>query len=220
MVDWLKMWDEKAATDNYFTQTGRGNSFTMYQFLLYIQDVQNALHLRNEDSLLDIGGGPGWVAMHLSPWVGAVSTFDYSLAMVEQAKKQTKEFWNIEIFQDNILEMKNVERKYRKVLVGSVLQYLNNIGEVKIAMQNIYNAMGYGGTAMFTHNPDASKKESHIASMPQTEESLKMENERLWIDHHDIFDITMDIGFREFKVVPINPLIWQSTHMFDFVVTR
>jgi SAM-dependent methyltransferase len=192
----------------------------MYQFLLYIQDVQNALQLCKDDTLLDAGGGPGWTTFHIAPFVSHVTMFDYSHELVKQAQEQAKAFSHVIVFQDDILKMDHIGYLYNKVLIGSVLQYLNNMDEVKQAIQNIYNIMAPGGIALFTHNPDASKKESHLATVPQTGKSLKMEQERLWIDHHDIFDIAMDIGFREFKVIPINPLIWQSGHMFDFTVIR
>jgi len=218
-MDWLKVWQDKAITDNYFTQTGRGNSFTTYQFLLYIQDVQNALHLCKEDNLLDIGGGPGYVAMHLSPFVNSITMTDFSEEMIKQAKTQAKAFGNIEVCKENILKThrSSFGNKYNKVLVGSVLQYLENMGEAKQALINIYNLME-NGIALFTHNPDASKKESHLATVKP--EALDMENARLWLDFDEIHDIAMNIGFRVCRKLAINPLIWQSSHMFDMVVQK
>ena len=219
-MDWKEMWDSKANTDNYFTQTGRSSSFTMYEFLLYIQDVQNSLHLCREDILLDVGGGPGWTTFHLAPFVLNVIMFDYSHDMIKRAQEQAKAFKNVVIFQDDILKMGHIGRKYNKVLVGSVLQYLDNMGQVKTAMQNIYNIMVPGGICLCTHNPDLSKKEIHIAYVPQTEKSLKMENERLWTNPEDIRDIVIGMGFRMCRILPINPLIWQSGYMFDFMVIK
>jgi len=219
-MDWLKMWDEKAHTDNYFTQTGRGKSFTMPEFLLYIRDVNNGLHLCKDDNLLDAGGGPGWTAFHLAPFVSKVTMFDYSHDMVRRAQERAKAFENVVIFQDDILKMGHIGREYNKVLVGSVLQYLDNMGQVKASVQNIYNVMSYGGRALFAHNPDLSKKESHIASMPQTEETLLQENSRLWIDQHTLIRAALNVGFSRCEIRPINPLIWQSTHMFDFLCIK
>jgi 2-polyprenyl-3-methyl-5-hydroxy-6-metoxy-1,4-benzoquinol methylase len=222
-MDWKALWDSKANTDNYFTQTGRGNSFTMFEFLLYIQDVNNALHLCKDDKLLDIGGGPGWVSMHLSPFVNSITMTDFSSEMVERAKQQVKAFGNIKVFQDNILcvcNCVNIKRYqiYNKVLISSVLQYLNNIDEVCTAMLGVRDIMELGGIALFTHNPDLRKKESHLATVPL--ESLEMENDRLWIDPNEIYDIAMGLGFRTCRILPINPLIWQSTHMLDFMVIK
>jgi hypothetical protein len=47
-----------------------------------------------------------------------------------------------------------------------------------------------------------------------------MEEERLWIDSNAIWDISNQIGFSEFHLLPINPQIWQSTHMFDLLLVR
>jgi ubiquinone/menaquinone biosynthesis C-methylase UbiE len=219
-MDWKSLWDTKAQTENYFTQTGRGNSFTLYQFLLYIQDVQNALRLCKTDNLLDCGGGPGWVSMHLAPFVNSVIMFDYSEEMVKKAKENTKHF-NISVFQEDILCMKTFYYgRYNKILVSSVLQYLANIDEVRQALQNVYNIMEPGGIALFTHNPDLSKKESHIASMPQTEESLQQENSRLWINPQEMMYISLKVGFSECLIKQINPLIWQSSHMVDYLCIK
>jgi len=217
-MEWLKMWDEKANTENYFTQTGRGKSFTMFEFLLYIQDVQASLQLCKDDNLLDAGCGPCWTTMHFSPFVKWVVAFDYSKTMIEKAREQTKAFSNITAFQLDILKMEQSDGGFHKVLVGSVLQYLNNIDEVKQAMQNIYNVMEPGGTALFTHNPDASKKESHLTTIKP--ENMQIELARLWLDFDEIYDIAMSIGFRSCRKLAINLLIWQSGHMFDFVLKK
>jgi SAM-dependent methyltransferase len=214
------MWDAKAQTDNYFTQTGRGNSFTMYQFLLFIQDVNNSLKLCKTDSLLDAGGGPGWTAFHLAPFVSEVTMFDYSREMVRKAQEQAKAFGNVTVFQDDILTMASVKGPYSKVLVGSVLQYLTDTDEVKQVLRNVYRVMEPGGVALFTYNPDLSKKESHIASMPQTAGSLRQENERLWIDPQQMMYASLKAGFRSCRKLSINPQIWQNGHMFDFVIVK
>ncbi|MFA5305909.1 MAG: class I SAM-dependent methyltransferase [Candidatus Babeliales bacterium] len=223
---WKSLWDAKAQTENYFTQTGRGNSFTMYQFLLYIQDVQNALQLCKNDVLLDCGGGPGWITFHLAPFVWNATMFDYSPELVKKAQAQAQAFNNVFIFQDDILTMQQfklvdpIHPIFTKVLVGSVLQYLSNMDEVQTALQNIYNVMRPGGKCLLTHNPDLSKKESHIASMPQTEESLQQENARLWINPQEMMYLSLKAGFSECLIKQINPQIWQSSHMVDYLVIK
>lgn len=223
MVDWLNLWNQKANTENYFTQTGRGNSFTMYQFLLYIQDVNNSLGLSKSDIFLDAGGGPGWTTFHLAPFVAEVTMFDYSHEMIKKARKQAKQFPNVYIYQDDILKMKHIKGEFDKVLVGSILQYLNNMDEVETAMQNIYNVMKTGGRALFTHNPDLMKKDEHIKAIKRKngKEALKQENERLWINPLSIEHCAINrIGFSKYSFPPINPQIWQSGHMFDFLIVK
>lgn len=219
MIDWLKIWQNKAKTDNFLTQTGRGNSFNLDKFLLYMQDVNNSLKLDKSDTLLDIGGASGWISLWLLPFVKSVTIFDYSKEMISKAQRQAAGFDNITIFQDDILTMTKVEGTYSKVLVGSVLQYLKNMDEVETALKNIYNVIKPGGIALFSHNPDAREKESHLATVKP--ENMQMELERLWINPNDMWNIAMNkIGFTEYKITPINPLIWQSSHMFDMVMVK
>jgi protein-L-isoaspartate O-methyltransferase len=218
-MDWLNLWQTKATAPDFLTQTGRGNSFDFAKFLLYMTDVNNALQLTKTDNLLDIGGATGYITLWLSAFVNSVTMFDYSNKMIDKAIELTTGCPNVTVFQDDILTMAKVQRTFNKVLVGSILQYLANMDEVRIALQNIYNVMSPGGRCLLTHNPDASKKESHIASMPQTEESLRQENERLWIDPSEMWSLTREVGFESYRP-HINPLIWQSTHMFDILVTK
>jgi protein-L-isoaspartate O-methyltransferase len=221
MIKWLDLWNQKAETDNFLTQTGRGNSFNLTKFLLYMIDLNNALQLERSDVLLDIGGGSGWITLWLSPFVDSIVMFDYSDKMIEIAWRLTDGCTNTSVFTDNILSMKKVQGTYNKILVGSVLQYLNNMDEVRTALRNIYNVMEPGGKVLFTHNPDLSKKTAHIASVPQTVESLRMENERLWLDKGKmVFLALKDVGFAQCSFPQINPAIWQSTHMFDLLLVK
>lgn len=217
-MDWKPLWQQKAAAPDFLTQTGRGNSFNLDKFLLYLQDVNAALQLDKSDTLLDIGGASGWVTLFLSPFVNSVTMFDYSDKMIEKAEQLTYGCTNTSVFQDNILSMKYLQGTYSKVLVGSVLQYLNNMDEVEQALRKIYNVMPYYGKCLLTHNPDISKKKSHLATA--SPETLEMENARLWLDFDDVHDIAMSTGFKSCRKLAINPLIWQSSHMFDFVLTK
>lgn len=193
-----------------------------------LTDIINALELQNEDVVLDAGGGVGWVSMCISPFVKEITLFDYAEEMVNKAKEMTERFGNIRVFLDDLLSMKKVrDKRYNKVIVGSVLQYLDNYEQVNRALSNIYNVMLPKGRAVFTHNPDVRKKEAHIKSYDRLnwskeclKEALEMEEMRLWLDMGRIEKLARDIGFSKCYETRINPKLWQSTHMFDLVVEK
>jgi hypothetical protein len=119
------------------------------------------------------------------------------------------------------------DKKYTKTIVGSVLQYLENYGQVETSLLNVYTVMLPKAKAVFTHNPDIRKKEKHLQSYDRLnyseeklEKALKMEGMRLWLNITKIKSIASKIGFSKCYETPINPRLWQSTHMFDFVVEK
>ena len=222
-MDWLNIWQNKGKSSDFLIQTGRSNSFNFNKFLLFMQDISHTLNLQKTDTVLDIGGASGWISLWILPFVKSVTMFDYSEEMIIKAQKQVAGFDNITVFQDDILSMTKVNGKFNKVLVGSVLQYLDSMDEVKTAMQNTYNVMVHGGICLCTHNPDTQRKEAHLKTyegMENVDEALKIEEERLWLDSDEVCIIAAKIGFKSYWKTPINPLIWQSTHMFDFVAIK
>lgn len=221
---WKKLWNEYAESDNMFIQSGR-SSYTPLEFFLMIRDICKGLNLERNDIVLDVGGGAGWISMCISPFVKEILLFDYAEKMLEKANELTSYFGNICVIYDDILSMEKVkDRKYNKVIVGSVLQYLEDYSQIEIALYNIYNVMLPKGIAIFTHNPDVRKKEAHIKSYnrlnwnkERIKRSLEMEEKRFWLGINKIKQISFKAGFSKCYEIPINSKLWQSTHMFDFV---
>jgi predicted TPR repeat methyltransferase len=224
---WRKVWNEKATSDSMFVQIGR-SSYTPLEFFLMIRDIADALKIEKEDVLLDAGGGVGWVSMCVSPFVSEITLFDYAEEMVNKARETTKYCGNIRVFLDDLLIMEKVrDKKYTKTIVGSVLQYLENYEQVETSLLNTYTVMSPRARAVFTHNPDIRKKENHFKSYDRLnygkerlKKALDMEEMRLWLDITKIKGIASKIGFSNCYETPINARLWQSTHMFDFVVEK
>jgi cyclopropane fatty-acyl-phospholipid synthase-like methyltransferase len=224
---WQKMWNDKASSEDVFVQTGRSSS-NWSEFFLMIQDMQKVLNLVSTDEVLDIGGAVGGVSMAIAPFVKNVTLSDYAIEMVKKAETLTESFENIRVLHDDLLTMKAVsDRTYQKVIIGSVLQYLSGEDDVKKSLKNIYAVMSKDGIAHFGLNPDMSKKKSHIESykklnwgQDRINEALKSEEKRLWLNFETIETMAKKIGFKKCVKLEVNPKIWQSTHMFDFMVVK
>jgi ubiquinone/menaquinone biosynthesis C-methylase UbiE len=214
-------------SDNMFVQIGR-SSYTPLEFFLMVKDIAKALELRNEDVLLDAGGGVGWISISISPFVKEITLFDYAEEMVNKAREATNHWGNMRVFLDDLLSMEKVkDRKYNKVIVGSVLQYLENYEQVEKALSNIYDVMSPNARVLLTHNPDIRKKAAHIRSYDRLDwskerlqKALQTEEMRLWLDIELLKDIASRIGFSKCHETPINPKLWQSTHMFDLLMEK
>lgn len=221
------LWNEHANSDNMFIQTGR-SSYTLLEYFIMLEGINQALQVGREDVLLDVGGATGYMSMFFSSFVKQIVVFDFAEDMVRKAKNLVEPFGNIAVYQDDILEMHNIpKQEYSKVVVGSVLQYLENLEQVKVAMQNIYKVMKSGGKAVLTQNPDLKKKERHILSYERLDwsrerinESLELEEARLWLDMDIVKRLAEEIGFSKCYEWPINERLWHATHMFDFVLEK
>ncbi|OGI09978.1 MAG: hypothetical protein A2Y40_02110 [Candidatus Margulisbacteria bacterium GWF2_35_9] len=229
-VNWHQVWEEKAAEENPFATMGK-RSYSFSDYYLYIQDIVSSFSLiEKTDVLLDIGGGVGLVSLYFAPLVQQVYLCDYSQNMVDKARETTQNFQNIEVYQENMLDMENTKKKNSicsKVIVGSVLQYLKNYDEIRTALTLLFNQTTDTAELVFTQNPDIELKESYIKSYEKLdwpaekiEESLKIEENRFWFDFNVIKQIAMDIGFNACEKRSVNPVLFQATHMFDFVLRK
>ena len=224
---WKKLWDEKALSDDMFVQAGR-SSYTLTDFFLMIKDIDKTLKLERDDVVLDAGGGAGSISMCISPFVKEITLFDYTEKLINRAKLVEEKFRNINVNCDNILSMEKIKNKrHDKVIVGSVLQYLENYEQVETSLGNINSVMSSKGIALFAHNPDFKKKKEHINSYcrldwdrKKIKQSLEWEEKRLWLDMEKVNKIASCIGFSRCYEVFINPELFESTYMFSFVVEK
>ncbi|MDP4093177.1 MAG: class I SAM-dependent methyltransferase [Bacillota bacterium] len=224
---WRNMWNEHAESDSMFVQMGC-SSYTPFEYFLTQKDIVDALQFQRDDMVLDAGSGVGWTSMYLSPFVKEIMIFDYAENMIEKAKRKIEHFGNISAVRDDILLMNNIKGRYfNKVIVNSVLQYLENYKQVQTALSNIFSVMSQSSMALFSRNPDMGRKKDHIESYSRLNwdneriaRSLEFEEKRLWLDFNLVKDLALETGFKKCYKVDINPTLWQSTHMFDFVVVK
>jgi len=230
MVNWQEFWDKKSEK-NDFESMGRSSS-SFKELFIYIDSICRALgDISKNDVILDLGGGKGYISMALSPFVEYTVLIDFSNKMVERAISETSSFKNIDVFQDSLPKLKNVRGKsliFTKIIVGSVLQYLDNYDEIKTSFYNLYNVLEDGGKLFITHNPDLSKKESFLNSynkLDWTKEKIAAaiefeENERFWIDYNILEKEAKSVGFSKCLSLEIPSLLFQSTHMFDLLLIK
>ncbi|MFT7003054.1 MAG: SAM-dependent methyltransferase [Sulfurimonas sp.] len=72
-------WDKKAADMNKKIHSGYYNDF-----------IEENISLNQEDTLLDVGCGPGTFSLRFAPLVKSVSAFDFSTKMLEALEENAK----------------------------------------------------------------------------------------------------------------------------------
>ena len=227
-INWKKFWDVKANED-FISSSGKTSSRKEDFFIYIFYIIKNIRGLNEKDIVLDAGAGAGYLSYCISPLVKKIYSFDFSKKLLVKSKLLNKNRKNIEIFHDNILSMRETVKKkiyFDKIIVGSVLQYLNNYDEIDKIFKNLKKIINSKSIILFTHNPDKKKKISFIKSYnnlncnkKKIKKSLKIENQRFWLDYNKIKILADKNGFKS-KKIKIDKIFFQSSHMFDLVIER
>jgi len=229
-LNWKEHWNKKS-DENDFSSMGR-DAYSTLELFIYIKSICKAFERFNEnDTLLDVGGGKGFLSMAISPYVKSITLIDFSDAMIKKASVLTKEFQNIHVYEDKLpcLEKIQYQKKlFPKILVGSVIQYLNNYNDIESSFFNLSKVCEENGKILFTHNPDILKKELFINSYNglnwpkhKLQKAINFEkNDRFWLDYEILKDLAFATGYKKCEKISVPPKLFQSSHMFDFILSK
>lgn len=229
-MNWKAYWN-KVSEGNSFSSMGR-DSYSTQELFIYINSIcQSFKKFKVDDILLDVGGGKGYLSMAFSPYVKSVTLIDFSDAMIKKASILTSEFKNIEVFEDRLPNLEKIQfqkKVFSKILIGSVIQYLNNYDEIETSFCNLIKLSDVKGKILFTHNPDITKKQSFIDSyymLNWPKQKLKSaidfeKNDRFWFDFEILKEIAHSVGFKKCERISIPTNLFQSSHMFDFMLYK
>ncbi|MDB4279401.1 class I SAM-dependent methyltransferase [Paraglaciecola sp.] len=228
---WLSRWDDTAKKENPFATMGR-SSDTISEYFAYITDLLNGLDGIDKNTvLLDAAGGCGYLSLYFSTLAKEVHLFDYSEEAIAKAKVSCKMFPNIFPYTDNLLTLENTKSnqiKYKKILVGGVLQYFDSYEEIEKILQNLFDITEDQGRVFISQTTDLSLRDKHVASYqhlewPEEQKSAAIQEEltnRFWIDFEQLKSIALKVGFKTCIKTKNNPNLFQSTHMFDFYLVK
>ncbi|MFT4925434.1 MAG: SAM-dependent methyltransferase [Phenylobacterium sp.] len=230
---WQSIWADTVQAASPFATMGR-RSYSIADYFIYVADIVAGLGgVKSSDRLLDGAGGCGYISMYFAPLVHHIDLFDYSTEAIAKAVEETKNFSNINAYEDNLLTLENTLVQsngllYDKVLIGGALQYFDGYDEIKQILQKIYQVTANNGRVFVTHSADIKRKQAHIDSYQrldwtQVEKDKAIADElthRLWLDFDEIKNIATEIGFSDCQSVVINSQLFQSTHSFDFFLMK
>jgi ubiquinone/menaquinone biosynthesis C-methylase UbiE len=221
---WREQWNKSAKENEDIRLISGWGGRTFQEMLFSITDVAKKLDLKSEDRLLDVGCGAGLFEIAFAHWLKETYGVDYSEEMVEVAKKNTGKYDNVIIEKANIQNLPFKDEFFDKILVNSVIQYLNNLYEVKGAFKELKRVTKKQGRILVSLIPDASKKDMflngyHKLGLSKEEIKKKIESNEnaIWFDKDELKKLLKKIGFMSVNVSrPFNS--FQKKYYFDLII--
>jgi SAM-dependent methyltransferase len=218
-IDWRAIWESKV-TEPDFAASGRSSGDPGQLFAL-LGDACTALQPNAEDTLLDLGCGVGLLARHLAPYVRRIVGADLAMGLLRRAREKVPA---ARFAAAHILDLPFCDRTFPKVLVSSVLQYVEGDDAVARALTELRRVTAADGRAFVSGNPDERKKEEYIAGIDRldlAEDRKAVIRERnrkaYWMSPESLVRQAEEAGWRA-EIRPISPTVWQSSYMFDLLL--
>ena len=224
---WKNFWDNQSKKNDFISI---GKSQYNFEDLnsYFFTAIKNLSPISNKTKFLDCGGGTGLLSWMVYPFVKEIYLTDYSMEMIKQAKVRFKGKKKIKIYYKDIRNLKfNKKLKFDRILIGSVLQYLNNYTEIELVFKNLKSITSKKSKILFTQNPDLSKKKRHLKTYQKLRwkksrisKSLIDEEKRFWINFNEIKKLANRNGFKITNKIEKSKGLYENSHMFDFLLYK
>lgn len=223
-TNWQGNWGRSAEENQDIRFISGWGNRSFQEMLFSINDIADKLELQQGESLLDIGCGAGLFEIAFSHWAGNVYGTDYSEGMVRKARTYTDQYNNVFIQQGNIKHLPFKTGSFDKVLVNSVIQYLDDTQEVNIAMGELTRVTKTGGLIFLSLIPSARTKQQFLEGyynlgLPEEEVRKKIEinNNILWFDESEMIECLQAQGFKHLTLAkPCDD--FQKKYYFDLII--
>ncbi|NPE27404.1 class I SAM-dependent methyltransferase [Methanococcoides sp. SA1] len=223
---WKEHWTSNSEEqENIHCISGWGNR-TFQEIMDSIVDTAEKLKLGPNDQLLDIGCGAGVFEMALTHWIKSIVGIDYSEGMVSVAQKHTDKYENVSIGRADIRKLPYENNSFDKILVNSVIQYLNDLKDVEIALKELNRVAIDNCIILIALLPDIDTKNKLLKgyydldlSSEVIEQKIEAWEHVIWFDKIQLQKIAENCGFRVIGITrPIND--FQKQYYFDILLTK
>lgn len=221
---WKEQWNSSAQENvDIRFMDGWGNR-TFQEMLFSITDISKKLQLFPDNILLDVGCGAGLFEIAFTNYVREIYGVDYSKEMVKTAKSFTHQYSNVKISDGNLMDLPFQNDNFDRILVHGVISCLNNMNEVKIALNEIKRVAKKNAIICLDLIPDNETKNDYLNGFYQlglsdTEIQKKIEenNRALWFEKKEMVKIAEDIGLQVVDIgKPVIP--FQSKYYFNITL--
>ncbi len=123
------------------------NVMTFGGYNLFIKKAIKSMGIHQDDKILDFGAGTGRNALLMNKYLsgkGEILGLEISELMIDQFKKKTEKFRNINIINQRIDQPFELEKKYDKVFISFVFHGFPFDVQKQI-IQNAFNALKENG---------------------------------------------------------------------------
>lgn len=225
-ASWKDNWDRSARENKDIRIISGWGNRTFQEMLYAINDVAKKLDLQQGERLLDIGCGAGLFEIAFAPWAGTVVGADYSREMVKQALANSCQYPNVHTQQCNIKNLPFKTGSFDKILVNSVIQYLDSPEEVRDAMTELSRVIKTGGTVLLSLIPSATTRQDFLdgyyrLGLPEevAKKKIVTNNNILWFDETELQQTLETSGFSHISLEkPCDT--FQKKYYFDIVMKK
>jgi ubiquinone/menaquinone biosynthesis C-methylase UbiE len=223
---WKENWNKSACeNDDIRLISGWGNR-SLDEMLFSINDIAEKLRLHQNDRLLDIGCGAGIFEIAFARWMREVIGSDFSDEMVKKARKNSKNSSNVHIQQCTIKALPYKSGVFDKILVNSVIQYLDGYDEVISVIDELDRITRTGGIILLSLIPSADSKNALLdgyfslgLSDTEIQEKVTKNENILWFNKQELVADLTQKGFSKITAsLPCNCL--QKKYYFDLIIEK
>lgn len=220
VTDWRAIWESKAREPD-FAASGRSSGDAGQLFAL-LTDTCSALQPTLNDALLDLGCGVGLLARHLRPYVHELVAVDLAVGLITRARTEVSAGRFVAA---DIRALPFRDGAFPKILVSSVLQYLEDDDTLAKVLLELRRVTTHGGRAFVSGNPDSRRKDKYIRgidrlNLPEREKKVIRERNQAayWISPDALARQARAAGW-DAEIRSVSPKVWQSFYMFDLLLS-
>ncbi|MBE6493977.1 MAG: class I SAM-dependent methyltransferase [Methanosphaera stadtmanae] len=146
-------WDKVAPLYPFYTKyiNGKVNK----QFVEFV-----ASKINEDDIILECACGSGMITKPVARKCKKITATDYSSNMLNQTRKNCKEFSNITFEQANFLDLKYSDESFDKVIAGNVIHLVDNRNKALSELLRVCKTGGYLIIPTYINKHDKSNAES------------------------------------------------------------
>jgi len=116
-------------------------------------------------------------------------------------------------------------RRFNRILIYSVMQYLPDKSAVFLALETIDSLLVYGGRILLASNPDPQCEEIFWSKTLEGRDEetcnriIEQNKQTFWINPEELADYAADLGYTA-KFQPVTDRIWQHCYMYDMTLEK
>lgn len=140
-----------------FTSIAGRHDFQAEDEKRIVLDIYNKLDISTKDDCLEIGCGTGNLLIPLSFFVKSITGIDNDMC-IERLNKRFSDEKNVKFICGNFLDLE-IEQKFDKIIIYSVLHYLEDENQVMAFIFKALRLLNKGGKMILGDIPNKSKME-------------------------------------------------------------
>jgi ubiquinone/menaquinone biosynthesis C-methylase UbiE len=224
---WTTYWttNQIIESENPQSQVGRTvNKIPIDQqtWQLQLNEIEKALNLCPDDTLLDLCAGNGLIAMPLSLKCRSVTAVDISKTLLE--KIDTRSYPFITVITGDVRNISLPSGVFSKGVMYGALQYFNE-REAILILENIYQSLKQGGSFLIGDIPDIdrifdfySKPEWVAAYFDSVKNNAPAIGN--WFKKEILLKMAKYVGFSNSKIISQRSDIINSHYRFDLLLAK